>query len=315
MNDKDRPPVLVICGPTASGKSAAALALAEAMQGEIISADSMQVYRGMDIGTAKTPLAERRGIPHHLLDIREPGSRFSVADFAELASTAIHSIYSHGHRPIVCGGTGQYISALVEGLSFPDIPIDPYLREQLEHQADETGLAALYGQLSQIDLSSAARLSPNDRKRIIRALEIYQQTGITQTRHNEISRAAGPAFDFRCFCISHDRPLLYERIDRRVLAMVDQGLETEVRQLLARGLPTGSTCLQAIGYKEMLPYIQGQVTRPDMIAAIQQATRRYAKRQLTWFRHMDGLTWLLNHEAAQNVEIILANSANNGFIQ
>jgi tRNA dimethylallyltransferase len=309
------PPVLVICGPTASGKSMTALGLAERIRGEIISADSMQVYRGMNVGTAKTPLTERRGIPHYLLDLREPDSHFSVADFVELARAAIQDIYSRGCWPIVCGGTGQYISALVEGLTFSDIKVDRALRAELEAKADELGLAALHAQLAQVDPTAAARLSPNDRKRTIRALELYLQTGQTKTEHERLSRNGDSAFSFLCFCISYDRPLLYEKIDGRVLDMLSQGLEEEVRQLLARGLPRDSTCFQAIGYKEMIPYIQGQITRESMIGAIQQATRRYAKRQLTWFRHMEGLIWLLNNEPMQNEKIIMENLSNNGFIQ
>jgi tRNA dimethylallyltransferase len=307
MDLDGRPPVLVITGPTASGKSAAALSLAEKCSGEIISADSMQVYRGMDIGTAKTPPHERRGIPHHMLDIRDPGERFSVADFAMLAAEAVRSIYSRGHRPIVCGGTGQYISALLEGIIFPDAPSDPVLRKQLNEQAAEQGLSALYSHLAAVDPATAARISSNDQKRIVRALELYQQTGKTLTEHNQDSRRGQPAFRFQSFCLSHDRPVLYERINQRVLDMVGGGLEEEVRRLLALSLPAGSTCLQAIGYKEMIPCLQGLASRQETIGLIQQATRRYAKRQLTWFRGIGSLHWLNDLAPNESVKIILEN--------
>jgi len=299
------PPVLVVTGPTASGKTAAALILAEQLSGEIISADSMQIYRGMDIGTAKATPAERKRVPHHLLDICEPGDRFSVADYKKAATQVIREIYDRGHLPILCGGTGQYLSAMIEGLTFTEIPIDFQLRESLNQEAANKGLEYLYRQLQSVDPETAARLAPADQKRIIRALEVYQQTGKSVGQLNQESRLAGPDFQYSGFCLSPDRQILYERINLRVQHMISEGLADEVRRLLAFDLPIGSTCLQAIGYKEMLPYIRGEESLESTIDCISQATRRYAKRQLTWFRKMPGLRWLVNQTTEENVKIIL----------
>ncbi|HAL73833.1 MAG TPA: tRNA (adenosine(37)-N6)-dimethylallyltransferase MiaA, partial [Clostridiales bacterium] len=288
MNQLEKPdfhpdlPVLVIAGPTASGKTETALLVCEAIGGEIVSADSMQIYRGMDIGTAKATWDEQKRVPHHLIDIRNPGERYSVADYKRDATAAIRDIYARNRRPVVCGGTGQYLSALIEGLSFSDDALDLNLRIELNRQADLTGLSALYTRLQQVDPVSAARLAPADRKRIIRALEVFEKTGLTINQQNEQSRLNGPDFSFEIFGLSHDRPLLYERINRRVESMVSAGLADEVRQLLAQGTSQDSTCLQAIGYKEMLPFCRGEINLADAIASIQQATRRYAKRQMTW---------------------------------
>jgi tRNA dimethylallyltransferase len=298
-------PVLVITGPTTSGKSETALLLAASLKGEIISADSMQVYRGMDIGTAKVPPDLRRGIPHHLLDILDPKDRFSVADYQVLAYKEIRLIYQRGNQPIVCGGTGQYISALTQGLTFPCITANDALREQFNLLADQEGLASLYKMLAREDPEAAARIFPNDRKRVIRALEMITASGKTQQEHLDLSRRLAPPFAFRSFCLSHDRPILYDRINQRVLQMMDHGLAMEVRSLLESSVPADSTCLQAIGYKEMVPYLNGLASMQDTISTIQQATRRYAKRQLTWFRHMDHLAWLINHEPPENVKLIM----------
>ena len=300
-------PVLVLTGPTASGKTETALLLAEQLGGEIVCADSMQIYRGMDIGTAKATVDEQRRVPHHLLDIRRPGDHFSVAEYKAAATAAIRDILNRHKQPVICGGTGQYLNALIEGLAFTEIPSNPELRAQLEKQAREEGLDSLYCQLQNNDPETAARVSPNDRKRIIRALELWRQTGLTMGEINRQSRLAGPDFRFCSFCLSHDRPVLYARIDRRVLQMIDAGLADEVRKLLELDLPAGSTCLQAIGYKEMLPYLRGESSLDETTALIQLATRHYAKRQLTWFRKMPSLNWLVNHNAQENVRIILEN--------
>jgi tRNA dimethylallyltransferase len=301
-------PVLVITGPTASGKTDTALMISEALDGEVISADSMQIYRGMDIGTAKATAADRQRISHHLLDIRDPGERYSVADYKRDATAAIRDIYDRGRRPIMCGGTGQYLCAMVEGLVFTDVPTDQELRRQLNQEAESLGLDRLFERLRQIDPESADRLAPGDQKRIVRALEIFLQTGQTIGQLNVASRKAGPDFSFQTYCLSHDRPILYERINRRVEAMMTAGLAQEVRNLLALGLPSGATCLQAIGYKEMTPFLRGEITLTETVTCLQQATRRYAKRQLTWFRGMPGLIWLMNKSAAECMEIILRNN-------
>jgi len=298
-------PVLVIAGPTASGKTETALLVCEAIGGEIVSADSMQIYRGMDIGTAKATRDEQIRVPHHLIDICNPGERYSVADYKRDATDAIREIYARKKRPVLCGGTGQYLSALIDGLSFNDDALDLNLRNELNRQADLTGLPALYARLQQVDPSSAARLAPADRKRIIRALEVFEKTGLTIDQQNARSRLNGPDFCFDIYGLNHDRPLLYERINRRVESMVTAGLADEVRQLLAQGTPLDSTCLQAIGYKEMIPVCRGEISMAEAIASIQQATRRYAKRQLTWFRKISGLQWLQNQTPSENAQLIL----------
>jgi tRNA dimethylallyltransferase len=295
---KDDLPVIVVTGPTASGKSDTAILLAEQLDGEIVSADSMQVYRGMDIGTAKVDEAVRRRIPHHLIDICDPGEPFSVAAYQAHAENAIKSILERGKRPIVCGGTGQYLSALIDGLTFAPAPADPVLRETLERKADQPGLPELWQALAQQDPDAARRISPNDRKRIIRALEIIMLTGQTMSWHDARSRIRQPAFCYQTFCLTHDRPVLYDRINQRVLHMMEQGLLDEVRQLMGRGLPAGSTSLQAIGYKELIAYLQGECPLEQAVAKIQQASRNYAKRQLTWFRKMNAVHWLENEDPA-----------------
>jgi tRNA dimethylallyltransferase len=300
-------PVIIITGPTACGKSETAILLAQAIGGEIISADSMQVYRGMDIGTAKTPEGERRGIPHHLIDICSPAERFSVADYQKSANEAIRAVYNRGNRPIICGGTGQYISALTRGLVFSRVTADYTFRSELNQTADREGTEALHVELSRQDPEAAARISPNDRKRLIRALEMIRQSGRAQREHLDDSLKQGPVFSFMTFCLNCDRPVLYEKINRRVLDMIEKGLENEVKTLLKQGAPLDGTCLQAIGYKEMIPYLEGCVSLADTITTIQQATRRYAKRQLTWFRHMDGLTWLMNGSLYENCQKILSD--------
>ena len=300
-------PVLVIAGPTASGKTGTALLLCEALDGEVVSADSMQIYRGMNIGTAKASAEEQLHIPHHMLDIRDPGQRYSVADYKNDASEAIRDIYRRGKRPVLCGGTGQYLSALIEGLVFTEIPTDFDLRQQLNLEAEQNGIDSLYQRLCSIDPDTAGRLSLSDQKRIVRALEVFQQTGQTISQLNIASRQAGPDFCFKSYCLSHDRPILYQRINQRVEEMIAEGLAEEVKKLLFGGLPPDSNCWQAIGYKEMLPFLRGEVGLSEVTINIQQSTRRYAKRQLTWFRKMSDLNWLMDLSAAESAKIILKN--------
>lgn len=300
-------PVLVITGPTASGKTKVAIQLAEKLGGEIISADSMQVYRHMDIGTAKASHDEQSRVRHHLIDICEPGESFSVAEYQLLATQSVIDIQQRGKVAIFCGGTGQYLSAMMEGLVYSPASVDYDLREQLAKEADIKGLDFLRLQLMQIDPETAARVAPTDRKRIIRALEVYHQTGETLSIHHARSHSEGPAFTYRGFCLNHNRSLLYARIDQRVETMVESGLISEVKHLLSLGLPPGSTCLQAIGYKEMIHHLNGHSSLPEAVALIQQSSRRYAKRQLTWFRKMANLTWFENQEPEQVVQS-LANA-------
>ncbi len=297
-------PVLVIAGPTASGKTRTALLLAVRLDGEIVSADSMQIYRGMDIGTAKATAEEQNSVPHHLIDIIEPGQPYSVADYKSDATQAIQDIYSRGKWPILCGGTGQYLSAMIEGLVFGQRRPDPALRARLNDQAELEGNEALLEALRTVDPMTAQRLSVNDRKRIVRALEVYYQTGKTLAQQNVDSRQKGPDFSFKTYILSHDRQILYQRINQRVDDMIKQGLVEEVKTLMDRGLPTNSTCIQAIGYKELIPYIDNEIDLDQASCSIAQATRRYAKRQLTWFRKMTDATWLLNQTAEENLDLI-----------
>lgn len=297
--DKPRKKVLVICGPTASGKSATAIEVAQRINGEIISADSMQIYRGLDIGTAKVTQDELQAVPHHLIDCCDPGDYFSVASYKRLALLAIESILQQGKVPIVCGGTGQYISALVEGIEFVDLPTDPELRQRFSKRVDEEGLESLYQELCEIDPETANRIKPQDRKRIIRALEIFAQSGVRPSEHLAASRR-GPTYDYRVYVLTHDRPILYQRINHRVETMFDLGWVEEVQQLiknspsLLESNSAGQGGWQAIGYKEILSFLAGQQSKAETKALIAQSSRRYAKRQLTWFRRIHGAVWINN---------------------
>ncbi len=295
--------VYVVTGPTASGKTAVAIDLCRAWDGEVVNADAMQVYRGMDIGTAKPDKEERRGVPHHLIDIRDPSEKYSVADFVVDAAASIHEIQSRGHAAVVCGGTGLYVQSLMEGLEFHPDARDEQVRKELEGQADAIGVAALRRRLMEIDPETAGRLSDHDRRRVIRALEVFETTGQTASRLREDSRRNGSPFQFKAFCLNLDRPRLYERIETRIDRMMAAGLPAEAAGLLSAH--PGSTASQAIGYKEFLPYLDGKATLADVSNRIKQATRNYAKRQLTWFRRMPGLDWLDNADPEKTIHQII----------
>lgn len=306
MIERESPPVLVICGPTASGKSSTAIQVALELHGEIVSADSMQLYRGMDIGTAKVTPEEQALVRHHLIDCCEPGDTFSVAKFKALATAAIQDIQSRGKLAIVCGGTGQYISALTQGIDYVDMPVDLHLRESLNQRAREEGFETLYLELSQVDPAAAQAIKPQDQKRIIRALEIFYQTGRPKTEHLAESRIKGPDFNFIVYCLTHRREVLYDKINQRVQSMVDMGLVDEVRRLLDATTGTQvSTAWQAIGYKEIIAYLMGQKTIQEAISDIAQATRRYAKRQLTWFRNLENVYWLQDLSPEQAARVMI----------
>ena len=276
--------IVVVAGPTASGKTALGIALAKDFNGEIVSADSMQIYRGMDIGTAKASLAEREGIPHHMLDVAEPWEDYSVARYVEQAEACCRDILRRGKLPILVGGTGLYIDSLVSGRDFAAVDSDQGLREALSAEYDALGGEALHRRLQEIDPERAAILHPGDKRRIVRALEVYRLTGMTITEHDRQTRALPRRFDAAAIHLNFkNRAALYARIDRRVDMMVEQGLFREVEGLLAAGLSPESTAMQAIGYKEAVRSLQGELRREDAVALIKQASRRYAKRQLTWF--------------------------------
>ena len=283
----ERIPVYAVVGPTATGKSAYAIRLAKELGGEIVSGDSMQIYRGMDIGTAKTLPAEQQGIPHHLIDIADISEPFSAGKFIEQAKTAIADIASRGKTPIVCGGTGLYIELLLTGRQLVETTADPALREELFRYAETNGNEALHALLREEDPEQADAIHPNNVKRVVRALEICRTSGMTKTEANRRSREADNPFAphiIRLTC--GDRETLYRRIEARVDAMFKEGLESEVRSLCGRGLRETPTASQAIGYKEFYPYFDGEASLDEVRAAIKQNTRRYAKRQETWFSAM-----------------------------
>ena len=276
--------IVVVAGPTASGKTALGIALAKDFNGEIVSADSMQIYRGMDIGTAKASLAEREGIPHHMLDVAEPWEDYSVARYVEQAEACCRDILRRGKLPILVGGTGLYIDSLVSGRDFAAVDSDQGLREALSAEYDALGGEAMHRRLQEIDPERAAILHPGDKRRIVRALEVYRLTGMTITEHDRQTRALPKRFDAAAIHLNFkNRAALYARIDRRVDMMVEQGLFREVEGLLAAGLSPESTAMQAIGYKEAVRSLQGELRREEAVALIKQASRRYAKRQSTWF--------------------------------
>ena len=280
--------VYVIAGPTASGKTALSIALALEIGGEIVSADSMQVYRGMDIGTAKATSEERSAVPHHMLDVADPGENFSVARYVEEATACCDDIISRSHIPVITGGTGLYIDSLLSGRSFAESG-DPALRAALNEEYDRIGGDAMLARLSAIDPMRAEKLAASDRRRIIRALEIYELTGLTITEHDVASRSVPPRYEAVKVVLGFaDRSILYDRIDRRVDEMMNSGLLDEVRSLMARGIDPMCTSMQAIGYKESVMYINGLASYEETVALIKQSSRRYAKRQMTWFRRWRG---------------------------
>ena len=288
-----RPNLLVICGPTASGKTALAVALAQQLNGEVVSADSMQVYRGMDIGTAKPTAEEMGGVPHHMLDVADPWENYSVARYVQDAVPVVDGILARGKLPIVAGGTGLYIDNLVAGREFAPFPAASGLREQLQRRAREEGLPPLREQLRQVDPEAAERLHPADEKRILRALEVYRETGKTISAHNAETRDLPPRYDAVWIGLQfRDRADMKTLIDRRVDAMVAAGLLEEVGQLLESGLPREATALQAIGYKEFLGVLDGTATVEEAVAEVKLRSRQYAKRQLTWLRRNPDIHWI-----------------------
>ena len=286
--------LIVVCGPTASGKTALSIGLAKAFSGEVVSADSMQIYRGMDIGTAKPTAAEMEGVPHHMLDVAEPGEDYSVSRYTREAAACVEDILRRGKQPIVCGGTGLYIDGLLRGTEFQPCGVDLGLREALEEQWQQAGPAAMMARLAQADPESAARLHINDKRRILRALEVYQETGETITQHDRRTREQPPRYEGLFVGLNFkDRQDLRDRIDRRVDDMVAQGLLDEVRSLLRSGLPRTATAWQAIGYKQFLAVADGRMTEADAVEEVKLRSRQYAKRQLTWLRRNEAIHWVL----------------------
>ncbi|MBQ9147982.1 MAG: tRNA (adenosine(37)-N6)-dimethylallyltransferase MiaA [Oscillospiraceae bacterium] len=283
--------IICIAGPTASGKTALAVEVAKMTNGEVVSCDSMQIYRRMDIGTAKPTRAEMQGIPHHMIDVAEPDEDFSVSRYCEMASPIVDDIVARGKTAVIAGGTGLYMDSLIRGNDFAPFPSTGQ-RERLEAQADEMGMEFMTNWLREVDPEAAARI--HDRKRILRALEVYLETGETITAHNLRTQAIPPKYSPLWLGLDFtDRAELYRRIDLRVEIMLKQGLEQEIRDLLASGIPAKCTAMQAIGYKEFVAALDGQCTIEEAAAEVQKSSRHYAKRQLTWFRRNKAMNWLV----------------------
>lgn len=287
-----RKKLLIIAGPTASGKTALGIELAKRLDGEIVSADSMQIYRGMDVGTAKATPEERRAAAHHLLDIAEPGEQYSVSRYVEDATAVCEELFSRGKQPVVVGGTGLYIDSLLAGRRFAGEAEDSAeLRQALSEEFDRRGGGEMLRRLREVDPARAEKLAATDRRRIIRALEVYELTGRSISAHDEESRQREPAYPALYTVLEYaDRAALYEKIEARVDRMCEEGLYAETAALLEKGVSDDATCMQAIGYRQAAMYLRGEVSEPEARALIKQATRRYAKRQLTWFRrHTEAL--------------------------
>ena len=297
--------VIVICGPTASGKTKLGIELAKKINGEIVSCDSMQIYKDMTIGTAKPTEEERSEAVHHLVDFVLPSERYSVAEYKKDAENIIDKIIEKNKKPIIVGGTGLYLNSLVYGIDYPNIETDLNYRQELENRVKEEGLEKLYGEAQKIDSNAINKISPNDKKRILRILEIYYSTGKTKTEIEEESRKKGPKYDYKIFVLNMDRDKLYDRINKRVDFMIENRLIEEVKKLLEK-YKNFPTAMQGLGYKEVLQYLDGKITKNEMIEKIKQETRRYAKRQITWFKSYKSAIWLdaLNSD---NVKIILEN--------
>ncbi len=298
-------PLIVLTGPTAVGKSRAAVNLAKVLGGEIVSADSMQVYRHMDIGSAKITREEMQGVPHHLIDILEPTEDFNVVLFQSLAREALAGIFDRGNIPVVAGGTGFYIQALLYDIDFNGEASDPALRAELEELADREGMTVLHRMLAEVDPESADNIHPNNRKRVIRALEYYRLTGERISDHNRAQREKESPYDFTYYVLTCSRDLLYKRIDERVDCMVDAGLVDEVRALKDMGCHRGMVSMQGLGYKEILDYLDGICSLEEAVNAIKRDTRHFAKRQLTWFKRERSVQWLTWEEFDFNEDLLL----------
>ena len=283
--------VIVICGPTASGKTSLSIKLAKRINGEIVSCDSMQIYKDMTIGTAKPTKDEMQGIKHYLIDCVSPEQRFSVADYKREATNAINEILSKGKVPILVGGTGLYLESLIYGIEYEKIEVDLDYRAELDKLEEKKGLQYLYEIAQKIDEEATKKISPNDKKRIYRILEIYKATGKTKTMLEKESRSKGPDFSYILFGINMEREKLYERINKRVDIMIKNGLIDEVKALLKK-YNKFPTAMQGLGYKEVIEYLEGNLTKNEMMEKIKMMSRRYAKRQMTWFRKYDNITWL-----------------------
>ena len=300
-----KPTVIVICGPTASGKTKLSIELAKEINGEIVSCDSMQIYKDMDIGTAKPTVQEMQGVKHYLIDFVSPDERYSVADYKKDSKKAINEIIKKGKIPIVVGGTGLYIDSLIYEIEYQEIEFDEEYRKLLESRVEKEGLQAIYEEAKKIDEVAIEKISPNDKKRILRILEIYHATGKNKTEQEIQSRKKEVEYDYHVYALNWDRQILYERINKRVDIMVENGLVQEVEKIYKK-YKKFPTAMQGLGYKEVVEYLEGKCTKDEMIEKIKMETRRYAKRQMTWFRKNKQTVWLDGQEKIQNnIKIIL----------
>ena len=285
-------PLLILTGPTAVGKTRLSIKLAKAVNGEIISADSMQVYRYMDIGSAKIKPEETEGVPHHLIDVLDPEEEFNVVTFQKMCKKCMEEIYGRGHVPILTGGTGFYIQSVLYDIDFTENAEDTTIRDRLEKEAEEKGAEYLHGKLREVDPASAGAIHANNIKRVIRALEFYEQTGEKISLHNETERKKESAYASCYFVLNDDREKLYERIDRRVDEMLAEGLVAEVEALKKRGCTRKLVSMQGLGYKEILAYLDGEYSLEEAVYRIKRDTRHFAKRQITWFKREKEVIWI-----------------------
>ena len=300
----DKPKVIVICGPTASGKTSLSISLAKKINGEIVSCDSMQIYKEMDIGSAKPTVEEMQEIKHYLVDFVSPEKRYSVSEYKEDASKAIEEIINKGKTPIIVGGTGLYLNSLIYNIQYNEMEVDLNYRRELEKEAEEYGLEVLYNRAKEIDPEAMEKVSANDKKRITRVLEIYNATGRNKTELEKKSRKEVP-YNYLIFGINMERSILYDRINKRVDIMLEQGLIEEVKNLINKysNMPTA---MQGLGYKEVKEFLDGNISKEEMIEKIKMESRRYAKRQITWFKRIENIIWLdgLN-KTEENVNSIM----------
>ena len=299
-------PIVVLTGPTAVGKTELSIQLAKVIGGEIISADSMQVYKHMDVGSAKITLEEMDGVRHYLVDELEPFDEFHVVKFQEYAKKYLNEIYAHGKIPIIAGGTGFYIQALLNDIDFTEQESDSAYRKELEALAEEHGNQYLHDRLKEVDPESAEAIHPNNRKRVIRALEFYQETGRKISEHNAKEQMRTSPYNFAYFVLNDERSHLYKRIEARVDKMIEDGLEAEVRRLKEMGCTKDMVAMQGIGYKEMLSYLDGSYSLEEAVYIIKRETRHFAKRQITWFKRERDVIWLNKNEFDYKNEAILA---------
>ena len=296
--------ILIISGPTAVGKTEVSIDIARRIGGEIVNADSMQVYRGMDIGTAKITKEEMCGVPHHLFDIVEPTDSFDVAEYKRRAKACIEEILERDHTPILVGGTGFYIQAVLKDIDFDEGDPDPAIRDRFQKIANEEGSDRLYDMLKSIDPEAAVAIHPNNIKRVIRALEYHEQTGKLISDHNREQSLKPSPYDHLYAVLTLPREILYDRIDKRVDLMMESGLIDEVRSLIDRGVPRNSTAMQALGYKEIIPYLEGEYDLDEAVRVLKRDTRHFAKRQLTWFKREPSSIYYDKSKYADDLSLI-----------